>query len=269
MPEDPIMPIRGPKGKKKAPRRYQEERPMYTGQDLSKQEGNPTSALQLAYSELMAIPTAEELAVRIMEIVKESGGVSDKNVQKLIGTIGNIIEVNEGNETKQLMELQKYITNFILAGSGLGVTRIESKEDEINYMGNSIDSDSILGEDICNLISLIENSSKFKVVVLEGKDLLNNLKSDTLIKEAMDREIVDCIEGYGDMEDHMATYDDMENCESDYFDSNLSDVTDEELVAELFRRNILSDYEPAAEIDEDDLDETHDTGMQASFEEEE
>lgn len=83
--------------------------------DLSLQDdGNPTRKLQEAYASLMAEPDADALRVKVLALVKESK-ISAKNLQKFDHTVRGI---------STLEKLQFYVTNYILAGSGMSTGSI-------------------------------------------------------------------------------------------------------------------------------------------------
>jgi len=98
--------------------------------DLSQQAGNPTSELQKHYSTLMAIQDPEELYRKILEIVEPTvgHGFSDRNYQKFMTNL-------DASKASGLLKMQRFITNFILAGSGMRVT------EDIEGIASLIDED--------------------------------------------------------------------------------------------------------------------------------
>jgi hypothetical protein len=82
--------------------------------DLSKKEGNPTHGLQQYYDELMLIENADALKTRALEIVEsyKGHGISKKNYMKF---------KNEIAKCETLDHARFYVSNYICAGSGLGV----------------------------------------------------------------------------------------------------------------------------------------------------
>lgn len=86
----------------------------YNGRDLSKVEhANPTKVIEQHYEELMAEDDPEKLARDVIELVEKHGGVSAKNFARF--------KVTVAKEKGNLVRLKTYITNFVLAGCGLGV----------------------------------------------------------------------------------------------------------------------------------------------------
>lgn len=76
----------------------------------AKEDKNPTRLLQGAYQELMEISSIEDLKTRTSRIVKESS-ISRENLIKFR---------RDCDKIESLGEFQKYVTNYILAGSGMG-----------------------------------------------------------------------------------------------------------------------------------------------------
>lgn len=84
--------------------------------DLSQQAGNPTHGIEQHYTRLMDIQDPDLLQQEAMSIVQsyaESGGISERNLRKFNFTMQKL----SGN----LPKIQQYLTNFLLAGSGLAV----------------------------------------------------------------------------------------------------------------------------------------------------
>lgn len=74
-----------------------------------KKDGNPTQLLQDVYQSLMALTTLEELKTQTTAIV-EGSKISRKNLAKF---------QRERDRIDTLSEFQLYVSNFILAGSGM------------------------------------------------------------------------------------------------------------------------------------------------------
>jgi hypothetical protein len=77
--------------------------------DLSTKAGNPTRRIQDAYSHLMGIHELDTLKTEALKLIDE-GGVSPKNAGKFRSTVAS---------QNSVLGVQKYLTNFMLAGSGL------------------------------------------------------------------------------------------------------------------------------------------------------
>lgn len=82
--------------------------------DLSQREGNPTHAIQQHYQELMAIDDVDLLKQKALEIVQPlvGHGMSTSNYQKFMMNLNR-------SATAGLAKLQYFLSNFMLAGSGL------------------------------------------------------------------------------------------------------------------------------------------------------
>ena len=78
------------------------------------EDKNPTRLLQESYQELMKIDDLVQLKSRTTKIV-EGSSISRKNLIKF---------QQDREKIGSLGEFQKYVTNYILAGSGMG-TRFE------------------------------------------------------------------------------------------------------------------------------------------------
>ncbi len=82
--------------------------------DHSKSEGNnSTKTLNEHYKLLMAETDPAKLAADALELVESGGGISPTNLARFKRT------VNE--KRNDLTGLQWYLTNYLLAGSGLSV----------------------------------------------------------------------------------------------------------------------------------------------------
>lgn len=84
--------------------------------DLSQQAGNPTHAIQQSYHQLMAIQDPQELQQAALELVKPmvGRGISDQNFRKFVQRLN--VAAQRG-----IQGMQKYLSDFMLAGSGMGV----------------------------------------------------------------------------------------------------------------------------------------------------
>lgn len=94
--------------------------------DYSQERGNPTSELQANYDLLMSIDDPDELAKTAVDIVRPliGRGFSENNYKRFMFNLKNASE-------KGLEGIKGFLTNFILAGSGMGV---ESREKAIASM---------------------------------------------------------------------------------------------------------------------------------------
>lgn len=82
--------------------------------DFSKVDGiNPTKTITSHYAELMAEMDPAKLAADVLELVTKHGGIAPKNLMKVKVALRD----NAGN----LDRLRSYVTNFMLAGMGMGV----------------------------------------------------------------------------------------------------------------------------------------------------
>lgn len=83
--------------------------------DLSKKKSNPTASLTQHYQELMAIQDPDALIQRVTELAKPlvGAGMSELNYRKLVHTMEQY--------RQNFPRLQKYVTDYILKGMGLGV----------------------------------------------------------------------------------------------------------------------------------------------------
>ena len=118
--------------------------------DHSGKSGNPTNALQQAYRQLMTIEDGEELKDAVLKIVQPLVGVgfSETNYQKFLRNVESSLS-SGGTE-----ELRKYITYYILAGSGMAVG--EDIQDSIA---------SLMCEDQTSMIPLTPKQRELKLLV--------------------------------------------------------------------------------------------------------
>lgn len=123
-------------------------RPRQPQRDLSQQGGNPTSELQKNYEVLMGINDPDELAQAAVQVVRPlvGRGFSEKNYTKFMQNL-------EQAQQRGVQGLQKFLTNYILKGSGLGV---ESKEAAVA---------SMLTEDVDDPIELTPYQQHLKALV--------------------------------------------------------------------------------------------------------
>lgn len=124
--------------------------------DLSEVPGNPSYALRQNYEQLMAIPDPEDLKATAIKIVQPfiGRGLSEKNYRKFLQSLG---------QKRNLTQMQKYVSDYILAGAGLKV--VENEEDAIaSLLTEDIDSSIELTPDQEKLKQLIENYG-FKVAL--------------------------------------------------------------------------------------------------------
>jgi len=91
--------------------------------DYSQERGNPTSEIQANYQRLMAIEDPEELVKAAIEIVRPlvGRGFSENRYKKFALTL-------QRTSQEGLDAVQRYLTNFLLAGSGMST---ESRENAI------------------------------------------------------------------------------------------------------------------------------------------
>ncbi len=82
--------------------------------DLTQIKGNPSSAIEANYRELMSIQDPDQLKAKLLEIVTPFVGksYSETNFRKMRMILAKIID---------LPDLQKYISNFMLSGAGMSV----------------------------------------------------------------------------------------------------------------------------------------------------
>lgn len=128
--------------------------------DLSGQDGNPTSALQAHFEQIMSLEDPEEMVEMAISIVKPlvGKGMSEKNYNTFLKNLHKSAQ-------RGIVSIQHCISNFILKGSGLGVI-----ENRISAIANIITEDSDifanLNETQQYLKELIENHTNLSVVVI-------------------------------------------------------------------------------------------------------
>ena len=90
------------------------QRPNNPRVDLTARTGNPSSWIQEHYQELMAITDPHELAETAIAGMRAmvGRGFSEPNFRKLLIAL-------QQSERKGLVAVQKYLTNFMLAGAGM------------------------------------------------------------------------------------------------------------------------------------------------------
>lgn len=86
--------------------------------DLTKVEGNVTWALHEAYSALMAIEDPTTLMKEAKAIADEfrNHSLSEKNYERFVTTLFDVMP-------KGIDAMRRYITNFVLAGAGMGTSK--------------------------------------------------------------------------------------------------------------------------------------------------
>ena len=83
--------------------------------DLTTVEGNnPAKVLQANYTALMAEQDRDVLAAKVTDLLKGSQ-ISPKNLAKATSTVRSI---------SSLEKLQFYVSNYILAGSGMATVKV-------------------------------------------------------------------------------------------------------------------------------------------------
>lgn len=82
--------------------------------DLTQVKGNPSSAIEANYRELMAIQDPEQLKAKLLDVVTPFVGksFSEGNFRKMQMTLAKILDITD---------LQRYISNFMLSGAGMSV----------------------------------------------------------------------------------------------------------------------------------------------------
>lgn len=123
-------------------------RPNYPRKDLSKISGNPTSELEKNYDMLRSIRDPEELAQATINIVKPLVGKGfSKN--RYATFLQHLDKARQGGAEG----IFRFITMFILAGSGL---KVESREAAIA---------SLLTEDVNDRVRLTPHQIALKAMV--------------------------------------------------------------------------------------------------------
>lgn len=74
---------------------------------------NPTRTIEEHYDLLMSETCPDKLTKDVVELVEKYGGVSERNLARFKVTLRGL--------AGDLKRIREYITNFMLAGSGLGV----------------------------------------------------------------------------------------------------------------------------------------------------
>ena len=127
--------------------------------DLTRQSGNPTSWIHDNYQELMGIQDPEELAQHVLENITPmvGNGISQQNFAKMRQTL--MMAARKG-----IHEVQKYLSNYMLRGAGLGV-----EDNEQLALASMVCEDCEvvrLNLKQTYLKRLVESNSRFKVKVL-------------------------------------------------------------------------------------------------------
>lgn len=163
--------------------------------DLSQQQGNPTSALQAAYRDLMAIQDPQELMEKAINTIKPlvGRGMSELNYKKFMQNI-------QGAAQKGVQEIQKFLSNYVLAGSGLstGAGRRGSRgmgEDVVSAIASFITEDRNdvvqLNKYQRDLKLMVETYGRFNVVVVEDDDMSVAIQPDDDMDVAIDNDWLD------------------------------------------------------------------------------
>jgi hypothetical protein len=135
-------------------------RPQRPKRDLSQQGGNPTSALQAAYQQLMSIQDPEELAQAALQVVQPlvGSGMSEQNFQKFQQNL-------QGSARKGLTGVQMFLSNYILKGSGMGVG-MEAAESVASFITEDVNDFRDLTPQQQALKTLVESNTSLRVVLL-------------------------------------------------------------------------------------------------------
>lgn len=80
---------------------------------------NSTRALEEHFSILMAETDPNKLASDAIELVESSGGISEMNLRKFKKIVNEKLKGRN-----PLIDLQFYISNYVLAGEGMSVNRM-------------------------------------------------------------------------------------------------------------------------------------------------
>jgi len=128
--------------------------------DFSQQKGNSTSALQDSYQMLMGIQDPNELMQAADQVVKPlvGKGISPKNYQKFANNL-------QKSAQKGLQGLQMYLSNYILAGSGLS-TSMESVTAIASVLTEDVNTFRDMSKKQQYLKNLVESNTQFKVILL-------------------------------------------------------------------------------------------------------
>jgi len=128
--------------------------------DLTQQKGNPSSAIEKAYGDLMGIQDVNELKQAAVNLVQPfvGKGFSPTNWKKFQLAMA---------KARSTMDVQRYLTNFMLAGGGMSVG-----EDRIAALA------SVITEDTHKTVRLTTRQRRLKTlaesygwpVVVEAED---------------------------------------------------------------------------------------------------
>lgn len=139
-------------------------RPQQPPRDLSTKGTNSTSELQRHYQQLMSIQDPDELTQAAINIVRPlvGKGVSEQNYRKFTTEL-------QKAAMKGLTNIQMYISNYILSGSGLSVGRGLKETIDIHNIGTMINEDINYIKELTptqkRLKHLIESNTKFTVIL--------------------------------------------------------------------------------------------------------
>lgn len=129
--------------------------------DYSGTPGNPTNALQKIYTQLMGIQDVDELVNTVIETVQPlvGKGMSELNFRKL--------KMNLSKTAQQgLPDVQKYLTMYILAGSGMAVES-ETLESIASFITEDVSDVVKLTKSQMVLKTLVEHNSRFRVKLIQ------------------------------------------------------------------------------------------------------
>lgn len=117
--------------------------------DLSQQAGNPTHGIQQHYHELMAITDPDELRQAAIDVVTPYVGksMSQANFRKFMMNL-------DRSAQRGVTDIQRFISNFLLSGSGLGVS-----ESAVAAIAG------LITEDIDDAVQLTEHQQQLKLMV--------------------------------------------------------------------------------------------------------
>lgn len=118
--------------------------------DYSKQSGNPTNAIEKAYPKLMQIVDLGEFQNAVLSLIQPlvGSGMSEQNYKKFLSML------EKASDRKGIDGAKSFVTNYILAGSGL---QVESCQ--INAIA------SLLNEHISLRLPLTQRQYELKILV--------------------------------------------------------------------------------------------------------
>lgn len=142
-------------------------RPPRPRRDLTDPEAAPnlTKHIEQHYQEIIKATDLEDLRNWALAAAQSylNKGLSPANYRKFVTSVNNPRRISG------ISDLVQYLTNYMLAGAGLGV-----ESDEIKLMACLLTDDPILDveltEDQIRLADLVESLTNFSVVLLEQTD---------------------------------------------------------------------------------------------------